>query len=250
MPRLSKVLPLAVAVFVVALAVFLASCTSSNTQYRIFNAMAFNPQYAVDIYVGVAPPATATFTDVGLESTEPGSSGYQKVSAGADTTEVFQTGTTSNPYFNGALNLGAGNSYTVVLSGNGVAAPFAAQVVTDTNPTPTSGEVEFRILDFSPSTQAVDVYVGDPQFGCCPSAAKVGSDLSYPSSTGGGSFNSGYVNVGVPTSNQLGVYVTYTESTDVIAQTSYSVTVGQLYTVVLLDQSSGGSPPQLALLTP
>jgi len=249
MPRLSKVLPLALAVVVVALAIFLASCTSSNTQYRIFNAMAFNPQYAVDIYVGVVPPASPTFSDVGLESTEPGSSGYQKVSAGADTTEVFQTGTTSSPYFNGALNLGAGNSYTVVLSGNGVGAPFAAQVVTDTNPTPTSGEVEFRILDFSPSTQAaVDVYVDDPQFGCCHT--KVGSDLSYPSSTGGGSFNSGYANVGVPTSNKLGVYVTYTGGTEVIASTSYGVDVGQLYTVVLLDQSSGGFPPQLALLTP
>jgi len=248
MSRLFKVLPFALALAVVALAVLAASCSSSSTQYRIVDAMAFSPQEEVDIYVNTTPPSTPTFSGVGLGSTEPGS-GYQKVSSGADTTEVFETGTTSNPYFDGALNLGGG-SYTVVLTGNGTPDPFGVQVVTDTNPTPTSGDVEFRILDASPSTPSADVYVGDPTFGCCPQSAKVGSGLLYPASGGSGNFNSGYVNVGVPTSDDLGVWVTYTGTSNVMASTTYTVTVGQLYTVVLLDQYGGGFPPQFMLLTP
>jgi len=109
MSRLYKALPLALALVVVALAIFAASCSSSNTQYRIVNAMAFNPQTAVDIYVGTAPPSAPTFPGVGLGSTEPGS-GYQKGSSGSDTMQVFQAGITTNPYINSALNLGSGNA--------------------------------------------------------------------------------------------------------------------------------------------
>jgi len=253
MSRVSKVLPFDLALAVVALAIFAASCNSTNTQYRIVNAMAFSPQTDIDIYVGAAPPASPTFPGVGLGSTEPGS-GYQKGSSGSQSLEVFQTGTTTNPYINSTLNLGSGNQYTVVLAGNsaqsGSTYPFGAQVVQDTNPTPTSGDVEFRILDASPSTPSADVYVGDPTFGCCPSAAKIASGLSYPTSGGSGNFNSGYVNVGVPTSNSLGVWITYAGQQTVIASTTYTVSAGNLYTVVLVDQSSGGFPPQLLQLTP
>ena len=142
-----------------------------------------------------------------------------------------------------------------MLAGNsaqsGSTYPFGAQVVTDTNPTPTSGDVEFRILDASPSTPSADVYVGDPAFGCCPSAAKIASALLYPQSGGTGNFNSGYVNVGVPTSNSLEVWVTYAGTSNVIGTPQvYTVSAGQLYTVVLVDQSNGGFPPQLLQLTP
>jgi len=246
MSRVSKVLPLALAVVVVALAVFAASCGSTSAQYRIVNAMVFNPQQNVDITLNGA----SAFTSVGYESTEP-STGYKSVTSGSDTMEVFLTGTTTNPYINSALNLSSGNDYTVVMGGNspqsGATFPYAAQVVQDTNPTPTSGDVEFRILNASPSTPSVDVYVGDPQFGCCPSAAKVASGLVYPSS-----FSSSYQNVGVPVGPSIGVWVTYAGSNppNLIASTTYTVTAGQLYTVVLIDQPTGGFPPQFMQLTP
>jgi len=251
MSRLSKVLPLALALAVVALAIFAASCNSGNgTQYRIVNAIA-NPQFAVDIYVGNAPPASPTYPDVGFESTEP-SSGYKSLSSGS-TLEVFQTGTTTNPYFNGTPSLSGGSEYTLVLAGNsnlgGATYPFAVQAVPDTNPTPTSGDVEFRILDASLSAPSVDIYIIPSESSCCTLGTQTASGLLYPPSTGGGNFSSGYQNVGLSTSGNLTVYVTNAGTTQVISSQQFSgEAAGQIHTLVLVDQPGGGFPPQILAL--
>ena len=268
MSRRLKVLCFVLAIF--AMGALAASCGSGNAQYRFVNTITnpFGPQFNVDIYVNTSPSGTGTptptFSNVAPGFVEPGSSGYDKLSAGTDPTEVFQTTQTTGAWINTALNLSDSTDYTIVLAGNNSASgstyPYAAQVVTDTNPTPNSGQLEFRVLDaaLSPAVQrgvpSVDVYIVDPQFGCCPSGAKVGSGLSYPSSNSAGNFNSNYQNVGLPTSGNLTVYVVPAGSTNpgsVVGTSSpIDVSAGTLHTVVLMDSPGGNSPVQFVFLTP
>lgn len=270
MPRRLKVLCSALAVF--AIGVFAVSCGSGDAQYRIVNTITnpFGSEFNVDIYVNTSPSAsgtgtpTPTFTNVAPGFVEPGSSGYQNLSAGTDPMEVFPTTQTTGAWISTSLNLSSDTQYTIVLAGNNSASgstyPYAAQIITDTNPTPNSGQLEVRILDaaLSPAVQrgvaSVDIYVVDPQFGCCPSGAKVASGLSYPSGSSAGNFNSNYQNVGLPTSSTLTAYVVPAGSTNpgsVLGTSSpMTVSAGTLHTIVLIDSPGGNSPVQFVELTP
>ena len=257
MARLLKVVSCGLAIM--ALGIFIASCGSSNAQYRIVNAIAApsGPQYAVDIYVNNTPTSsttpTPTFPDVGFESTVP-NSGYQRVASGGETLLVFQTTQTANPWVNTPLNLASDTDYTVVLGGNtnasGATYPYEAHIVTDTNPTPNTGQLMFRILDASLSTGSVDVYISPTEDGF-QTGGKVASGLSYPTTTNSGSFSSNYTNVGISTSGNLTAYVTVSGTTTVIGiSPTYAVSAGQLHTIVLVDQPGGTQPPGFLLLTP
>jgi hypothetical protein len=258
MSRLLKVLSFALAV--IAIGMLAASCGSGNAQYRVVNAIPNTSSISTyfDIQMNGSTLNTGGMT---FEATFPGPQNrYQSVSSGADTLGVFEAGQAGQsgaiPLISSALNLAGGTQYTVILSGNQTSTyPLVAHVITDTNPTPTSGDVGIRVLDASlslASIGSVDVYALPSINTCCTlGTGQVASGLQYPQSSGtGGSIDSGYQNIGL--ASNLTVWVTAHGNTSEILyhSTISSLTAGQNYTLVLVDTAPGGSPPQTLFLTP
>jgi Domain of unknown function (DUF4397) len=250
MSRLLKISSFALAV--IALGALAASCGSGNAQYRVVNAIPNTTTFDANGFA-VYMNGAAVFSDVCFTCVEPGGK-YQSVSGGSNTLAVYpqseagQTGAT--PDINSTLSLGGSTQYTVVLAGNGSTVPLAAQVITDTNPTPTSGDAEIRIIDASLILPSVDVWVLPSSITTCCAQnppGQVASGLQYPASVGGG-----YENVGIPTSGGLTAWVTAHQngSALILKSSSYTLTAGQNYTLVLTDHSGGGSPPQFVFMTP
>ncbi len=262
MSRVLKVLSFALAVF--AFGAFAASCGSGNAQYRVVNAIPNTTQFFDPNGFAIYMNGTGIWSDVTFTITEPNSNGkYQSVSGGSDTLDVYkqaesgQTGATA--VINSALSLGGGIQYTLVLTGNATSAyPVAAQLITDNNPTPTSGDAGVRIIDTSLVLGAVDIYVLPPGTVCdvttpCPSSAKIASSLVFPANGGSGDINSGYQNVGIPANGSVVIWVTPAgNGADPIYHSTSCCTfnAGQNYTLVFADANGGGSPQQLVFLTP
>jgi len=254
MSRLLKVLCFAFAV--VAMGAFAASCGSSNAQYRVVNAIPNTTTFDANGFA-IYMNGSNLWPNVCFTCVEPTSSGkYQSVSGGSDTLDVYpqsqagQTGAT--PVINSALNLHGGTQYTVVLAGNSTATgatyPLVAQVITDTNPTPASGDAGLRIIDTSLALGAVDIYAVPTGTACCPSATKIASGLVYP-----GNINGGYQNLGIPPNSSVTIWVTFANTTSIIPtqrNVLSGINAGQNYTYVLMDQTGGGSPQQFVFLTP
>ena len=226
-------------VALVGFSLFAISCGSSNAQYRVVDTMA-GLSYNVDIDVNVATPSstTATYSNVGWGNAEP-SSGYAKIATGSDPIEVFQAGTTTPVINSTALNLSS-NQYTVLLLGvgSGVAAP-ESQLLTDNNNAPTAGNGEFRIVNASPSAPggSVDIYLVPPGTNIGSVSPNV-SGLTYAQP-------STYVSLSAGASGSSTTYLLYVtpqgNKTPYINGQSYSLSAGQIYTIVLIDVSGGGA---------
>jgi len=238
MSRLLKVLPFALALAVVASAIFLASCNSNNTQMRLVNGIPNGPNLDVTLN------GSSLYTNIGFETTEP-SSGYKGVSSGGDAFVAYPTGTTTNPVISSSLNLGGGNQYTVVMQGldgsTGSVAP-ATSVFTDNNTAPTSGKSNIRVINVSTfadqqfvNNGAVDVYLVPP------GTPLNKQTLSYSGLTYGQS--SGYLSIGAPSGGTLELDITVSGSTVPLFTQDYSVNPsgGQIRTIILVDITGGGN---------
>src|ERR1039458_3273839 len=168
MSRLFKALSLALAIAALGLlGIFAASCGSSSTQYRVFNAMSNpNATFAFDVTVngGLVTPVGG----LGFGSSQP-SKGYSGISSGSDTIAVYQVGTATtsgaDPLVTSTLSLSGSNQYTVVLMGNSQKAPplnldWAAQAFPDNNALPPSGDIKFRVINAAPTLPSpVNIYI-------------------------------------------------------------------------------------------
>jgi hypothetical protein len=234
MLRVLKALPLALAV--AALTFFTTSCgSSSQAQIRVVHAIPNAPALDVDIN------GTTDFTDILFDGFQP-SSGYKSVPSGSVTIQAFDTGTTTNPLFgtNGVTaTLSGSTQYTVVLAGlvNGTGTnALAVLQKTDNNTAPTSGNVEFRIIDASPSSPGtVDVYIVPP-----------GTDITQvPSPTFSGivyqQASPTYFSVAAGTYSVIAT--TSGSKVPFISQDFPLPTAGMIRTLVLVDNTGGGSPP-------
>jgi hypothetical protein len=235
MSRLLKALSLALAL--IALGVFAASCGSSSAQLRVVQAISDSP-----VNLDIDLNGKSTFTNVGFESIQP-STGYQKVSTGSDPIEVFNTGTTTDVIASTNLNLGGGSQYTVVLqgyvtAGAGTANAPAAVLLTDNNAAPSSGNVEFRIINSSPASPSgsVDVYIVPPGTDITQVTPQV-SGLAYGQ-------GSGYQSLAAATYELV---VTPQGNTTRYVDQNYSLTAGQIRSFVLVDVSGGGALSGLPL---
>ena len=221
MLRFLKVLPLTL--FLAALSFFATSCGSgSQSQIRVVHAISDGPAFDVDIN------GTKIFTNIGFDSFQP-SSGYTKAASGSVTIAVLDTGTTTQ-VFSSTGSLSGSAQYTVVLSGFN-ANPNAA-VIRDTNTAPASGNVEFRIIDASPSGPAsVDVYIVPP-----------GTDITnvIPQISGLGSSTqaSSYASL---TAATYAVIVTASGNKTPLVNQNYTLVSGQIRTLVLVDNLGGGN---------
>jgi hypothetical protein len=231
--RLLKALPLTLAL--AALSIFATSCgSSSQSQVRVVQAIS-DETTGLDINVNT----TKVFTNIGFQGVQPTPPAYTKVASGSDTLEAVDTGTTTAVIANTSASLSGSSQYTVVmagfLNGTGVTAP-TFYLMTDNNSAPTSGNVEFRIIDASANTPTggFDVYiVQDPnQLG---TAAVSGLTLGQASSYQSVAVGTWFVVV-TPHGNQI----------PDISQ-SYALTAGMIRTLVIVDNTNGGGISQIPL---
>lgn len=225
---------------IIGLGLFVISCGSNNAQYRVVQTIP-GLTYNLDIDVNVATPSTttATFANVGFGSVEP-SSGYRKIATGSDPIVAFQAGSTTQVVAPTNLNLGS-NIYTVLLlaPGAGQTAPYA-QLLTDNNNAPTTGNGEFRIVNAAANSPgaSVDVYL-------VPPGTNIGA-VSPNVSALGYAQPSSYVSL---TASTYLLYVTpQNNKTPYINGQSYTLSAGQIYTIVLVDVSGGGALSGVPLL--
>lgn len=234
--RLLKALPFTLAL--AALSFFTTSCGSSSSQVRVVDAIPDAP-----VSFDVAINGKNVFTGVSFESIEP-ASGYQKISSGSATVEVFQTGTTTAVIPSTSFSLSASSQYTVIATGFYSATqppnvPTAVQF-TDNNSAPTSGNVEFRIIHASPSSPTVDVYIVPPGTDITQVNPPTISGLTYQQASTYQSLAAATYSVIVTTSGS---------KQEIIFPQDYGLTAGQIRTLVLVDNPGGGNPPSWMLLS-
>jgi hypothetical protein len=225
---LLKVLPLGTALICLGAILLTFGCGgSSSTRFRYVQASPGAPG-GVDVQVD----GKTVLTDIGYGL--PGS--YQKVTSGSRSIGIFQTGTTTNPYFSGSVSLGSGD--TTLISEN-VFSSISLAPYTDDNTAPTSGNVKLRFINAGPSVGSVDVYVvtsGNGIGGLSPQLT-----LTYPNS-------SGYISV---TAGNYNVVMTQAGTQNVISglNVSYTFAAGQIRTIVIIDSAQGGAPYNQLVLT-
>lgn len=158
--RWLKALPLTLAL--ASLCFFAASCgSSSQSQIRVVHAISDAPALDVDVNT------TKVFSNIAFTNVQPAPPAYNKVAAGSVTLEALDAGTTTPLISSTTASLSGSSQYTVLMTGftngQGATAPTFWEI-TDNNAAPTSGNVEFRIIDGSALTPVggFDVYIVPP----------------------------------------------------------------------------------------
>jgi Domain of unknown function (DUF4397) len=229
MLRLLKALCLTFAL--AASIVFIASCGSSNsTQARFVHAIRDGGPLDVEVN------GTKIFTDVSFFGFQP-TSGYSKVASGSVTVAGFVTGSTTQQIFSSSASLSSGQ-YTLIATGsetgtNGSAVNLLS--ILDTNTAPTTGDVEFRVIDASQTQGNVDVYIlANPVSGGIQPPATI-SGLAYTQA-------SSYITLPF-NSNGSGytMYVTSSGTTNPIFSQVLNSPTNSIRTFVLTDVQNGSS---------
>jgi hypothetical protein len=240
MSRLLKALPLTLSL--AALSLFAASCgSSSQSQVRIVHAISDGPALDIDVNT------TKVFTNIAFGGVQPTPPAYTKVASGSDTLEAVNTGTTTAVIANTSASLSGSAQYTVLLTGflnvtTGANVP-TFNLITDNNAAPTSGNVEIRLIDGSANTPqgGFDIYIVPPGTnigGLQPqiSGLLIGQASSYQS-----------LNI---TGNVYEVIVTPVGTQTPYINQNYTITIGSIRTLVIVDNQGGGggAPSQFPLV--
>ncbi len=223
MLRRFKTLPLALALTAVSL--FATSCGSSNSKFRMFNAIP-NLTTAVDVLIDGRVVGTVSF-GAGTPT-----SGYLSVSSGTRHVQVFPTGQTTGAYFDGNLSLSSGTPYTFLLAGPTVSLQHA--LFTDNLTAPTSSSAALRVIAAWSSFQtSADVYLVTAGTGSA-SGTPLLSGIAYPTASSYQTFPAGsYAFLVTPTGLPGAVDVDVPDAT---------FSGGKIYTYVLIDLPGGGEP--------
>ena len=164
MSRWLNALPFALvlALILVALAIFAASCGSSggSTQVRFVNAIQDTSQYGTALDIDFS--GTKEFSKVEFFGYVP-SSGYSSVPSGGAAIQGLEAGTTT-PVFIADVSLISGKQYTMVATGFATSGEAVIISAPDNNTAPANSKVAFRAINASPSGPtgdggAVDIYI-------------------------------------------------------------------------------------------
>jgi hypothetical protein len=249
MSRLLQALPLTLAL--AAFSFFAASCGSSSTpaQVRFVNAIQDTAQYGAGLDIEVN--GTNDFTDIPFQGVQP-SSGYTKVPSGAGSIEGVETGTATT-IFRSNSSLSAGTQYTIVATGFATNSSKVALIsAADENAAPASGNVEFRVINASPSGPngipgAVDIYMVPVGSNAgLTSATLIVSNLAYRSA-------SNYVTLPYNPNFEQGFnYTMFVTAagipTPILITENLSASAGAIRTLVLTDQQNVDQLNPLAIV--
>jgi hypothetical protein len=220
--KLFPILPLAAVLLCVGFILLTAGCGSSSSRFRFIQASTGSPTTSVDVEVDNNKVLTAVAY---------GASGaYQHVSSGNRTFEVFLTGTTTNPFFNGSVPIGKGDNTVIT---NGSFSQMAISVFSDDNVVPPSGSVKLKFIHIAPSAGAIDIYVIAPGTGIGGLSPQL-SGLTFQKNNEISSITAGSYEVIMTQSG--------TQNTIPGLDLSYTWTAGQVRTIVILDAATGGGP--------
>jgi hypothetical protein len=247
MSRWFKALPLKLAL--AALSIFAAGCGSSSNpaQVRFVNAIQDTAQYgaALDIQVN----GTTEFTKVAFQGVQP-PSGYTSIPSGGGTFKGLRTGTATE-IFIANVSLDPSKQYTLVATGfaTGVSkVPIIS--ATDNNTTAASGNVEFRVINASPSgPPGVDIYIIPIGSGTTLTPPATITNLAYKTTS---TYAKLPYNPNVVNGANYTMFVTATGTTSpiLITQTlsAGSSSAGAIRTLVLTDQENVDQLNQRAIV--
>ena len=230
MLRMLGVLPFALAL--AALSIFTACGGSNSTKFRLVQAIPDVPQQqAVDVLIDGKKVGT-----VSLGAVTP-ASGYLSVSSGTRHLQLFLTGQTTSPYFDGNVTFNSGSN-TVVATGSVTHNTIVAPLFTDNATAPTSSNAGLRIIQASPAglggNPAVDIYIvgaGGGLPGTSPDIAAV----AYPAASAYKTFPAGTYDLLLTPAGIQSLNIR-------ISNASFST--GKNYTYVLIDVQNGGQMSQ------
>jgi hypothetical protein len=205
------------------------SSSSSTAKLRVVNSIADSAGTGFDFLV-----AGASFTtDLQFNS----ATSYTTIASGTQAIEVRNTGV-SNDLINVSESFTGGDSYTFVALGTFVQP--SGVIFTDTTTAASSGNIQLRVINASPTLGTADVYITAP-------GVTLNSVSASISSLGFGS-GSGYQTMAA---GKYEIRVTYHGSKSPVWY-DYSTTYasGAVLTLILQDGQGGGSlPPTPLLLT-
>jgi len=228
--KLFKVLPLGAALIGVGSFLLAAGCGSGGgSRFRFVQAATGSQGTSVDIDVDNNKILTAVA--YGSSAT------YQNISAGNHTFELFLTGTTTNPFFNGSVPVNKGDNTIVSI---GTFSTMTMHEFSDDNVVPTSGDIKLKFIHVSQTVGAIDVYVITPGSGIGGLSPQL-SSLTYTNSAGPLNIAAGNYEV-VMTQNG-------TQNPIPGLDVTYTWTAGQVRTIVILDNAAGGAPYNQLVLT-
>jgi len=237
MSRWLKPLPLTVAI--AALSIITTGCATNSAKGRFLNALQNTNAYGgpgatIDVYIN----QTKIFSSLGFASP---SSTYTNIASGNDTFEGFESPADTSLVFNNLTeNLAGGDQYTLIAAGlAGGSGSLAPQLIYqhDNNDVPPANTAEFRVINASPdSPPSVDVWIipeptTGPEVSCSSNPNCVYSGLAYTNI-------SKYIQL-TAVSGGFGFFVTFHNSTSLIAKTTVPGTDGSITTLVLVDTQNG-----------
>jgi hypothetical protein len=226
--KLFRILPLAAVLICTGSILLAAGCGSGGgSRFRFIQGATGSAGSAVDVDVDNNKVLTAiSFGTAGT---------YQRISSGSRQFEIFLTGTTTNPFFNGSVPISKGDN-TVI--SNGSFSQMAMNVFSDDNVVPASGNIKLKFIDAAPSAGAIDIYVITPNTGIGGLSPQL-ANLQFGKNNEISSLAAGNYEVIMTQSG--------TQNTIPGLDNIYTWTAGQVRTIVILDTNGGGGFSQLAL---
>ena len=213
----SRKLPLLGPGLVWVFAICTTGCGSNTAKVRVINASPGEGSIS----------STVAGTSVASNLAYATTSGYTSVTSGSVTLQVQQS-SSSTSVIDQSISLTSSDNYTVLVTGYPTS--VAAVTLTDNDATPSSGNVNFRIIHAAPALSAADVYVVAPGTSLSSVSPTV-SSLSFESS-------SGYLSI---SSGTYEIYFTLTgEKLAYIDSGPLTLSAGDVDSVVALDGSAGG----------
>jgi hypothetical protein len=208
--RLRKAAPIGLALFALSTIVFTSGCGSSDSKVRLLNAM--DGQTSINLMVDSSTVATGVAFGA--------ASCYASTSSGSHTIQIQANSAT---LFNQTLSLSSGNN-TVLATNSG------PTVFTDNKTTPSSGNIQIRVINASTSLGTADVYVVAPGIDIS-TVNPTFSALAYQSASSYATVAAGSYQVEFAQAGSKNV---------LINSNAISFSAGQIRTAVALDSPSGG----------
>jgi len=238
--RCFKPLPLTVAIAV--LSIITTGCATNSAKGRFLNALQNTNAYGgVGSTIDVKINQTKIFSSLGYATP---SSTYTNIATGNDTFDGYEAPADTTPVFTGlTANLTGGDQYTLIAAGlAGGSGSLAPTLIYqhDNNVVPPANTLQVRVINASPnSPTSVDVWIipeptTGPQ-GTCSSQSTGNCPISGLAYTN----ISPYTPLTSIQGGTFGFFVTFHNSTSLIAKTTLPGSTGSITTVVLVDTQNG-----------